>query len=154
MLKNATNRVEQILKATSHKSEAIQSTTSCETIPTNGRFCGSGRSSSGMDHVVSPHMRFSGNFEGCTKKKKLRNNRRECQEETEKLGFRIEIAGKGSGHFSIQVCIYVNGHRENSARFQHSYQKCWLICHCLHYSVSWLHVLESHSQLSTSESHF
>ena len=109
-------------------------------------------SSSGVDPIVSSHIQPCGHFTGCTKIS-LRNNKQGWKEETDKHGFRTANTGKGSGHISILVCIYVHGHHKNSVKVLHSYQKCWLICHCLHCSVLWLHVLESHSQLTTLESH-
>ena len=56
-----------------------------------------------------------------------------------------------SGTLIILVCIYVYGHRENSAKALLSDQKCWLIWLLTSLLfVSWLHAPESHSQLTAS----
>ena len=125
-----------------------QLTYSCIKIPTNGRLCWFGHSSSGVDLIVSSHNWLCGHFTGCTHPKKKQQIEGGRKEERGKHGFRTTNAGREVGTFKytyMYLCEAVTWTQRKSYTATKTAESSG---HCLHCSVSlflttWPHVMSS-----------
>ena len=81
-------------------------------------FCWSGRSFTGVDPVVYSHTWPCGHFTSYTKKKKNSGWKEETDMDLELQTRESEVSTLKHSY------VHVHGHRENSAKISHSYQKC------------------------------
>ena len=96
-------------------------------------FVSLGRSSSGVDPVVSFYTRPDRHFTGCTKTEiKIKQQTESGRKKQKNSGSELQNTGRWSWHvFVIYVCSWL---------ITHNYQRCWLIWSSS--SLLWTHFLE------------